>query len=324
MGYDIGKPIMKSKLLISILLASAAGVSSQNALAESPDCSLNGIVSGSGTLDGQSVTFDFGSIDTASPTWWSGTAEGALGLNCGLFNAQIDAAYTSLSTGAVPASDPNQVLGTWASQAHYGGAIFLRDPNVGAFGVSASRIVTSASLTRLGGTFGGDGGETRIGAFGEYYTSDNFTVGASLHHFEGAFPYFNNQYHGFELAAFGKYYASTDLSFTGRVDALLSNLEFNTGPFPINGVAVTLGSEYRVADTGLSLFADGTYSSRRETSPTSSDTVKVDDFAARVGLKFAFGGGSTHSLVGRDRSSTYDNTSLFLEKLPDFISSAPN
>lgn len=315
---------MKSKLLLVILLASAAGVSSQKASAAAPDCSLNGIVSGSGMLDGQAVTFDFGSIDTASPTWWSGTAAGALGLNCGLFNAQIDAAYTTLSTGAVPATDPNQVFSTWASQAHFGGAIFLRDPNVGAFGVSASKIVTSASLTRVGGTFGGDGGETRIGAFGEYYMGDSFTLGASLHHFEGDFPYFGNPYHGFELAAFGKYYASTDLSFTGRVDALLSNLEFNTGPYPINGFAVTLGSEYLVADTGLSLFADGTYSSRRETSPTSTDTVKVDDFAARVGFKFAFGGAGIHSLVGRDRSSTYDNTSLFLEKLPDFISSAPN
>ncbi|MEO6606890.1 MAG: hypothetical protein ABIN69_00300 [Aestuariivirga sp.] len=320
---------MTSKPLLALisslmLFAPDHGAFADNAQAPS-SCTINGIVSGGGLINGQSVAFNFSPTSTSSPTWYGGFASGALDLSCGLFNAQADAAYYDQGTGFVPASDSsNNVLSTALSQGHYGGAVFLRDSGFGALGVSASSIMTSASLTRKLGTFGGDDGETRFGAFGELYASENLTFGGSVHHFDGAFPYFTNGYSGFELAALAKYYPSNNLALTGRVDVLLSQLEFDNGAEPINGMALSLGAEYLVADSGLSVFANGIYSSRHQSFPTSTDTIDVSDFVANVGFSFAFGGTPTNSLVARDRSGTYDNTSTFLEKLPDFVSSSPN
>ena len=329
-----GRWAKKGRIMISklVLLASVSGmmlfVSIPSVFAaaasDSEQCTVHGIVSGGGFVNSQSVTFNFGSTGTASPTWKGGFGEGALALSCGLFNAQVDAAVYDQTTGVVPATDPNLVLGSWLRQGHYGGAVFLRDQSVGAIGLSASKVLNIASLTRIGGTFDGDNGYTRYGAFGEYYLNENTTLAASGHYFNGSFPYFNNGYSGFELAALATYYPSENLAITGRVDALLSQLEFNTGPDQINGLALTLGGEYLVQDTNLSVFANGIFGYRKETFPTSTDTIEVKDLVASVGFKFAFGGAGFNSLVARDRSGTYDNTSLWLEKLPDFISSAPN
>ena len=51
-----------------------------------------------------------------------------------------------------------------------------------------------------------------------------------------------------------------------------------------------------------------------------SSDLENTDLQAFIGFKYAFGGNSNATIVGRDRHGTYDNTSIFLEKLPDQFS----
>ena len=57
-----------------------------------------------------------------------------------------------------------------------------------------------------------------------------------------------------------------------------------------------------------------------ENCQVAGSSIDFDDLQAYIGIKFAFGSGGA-SLVERDRSNAYDNTSVMHEKLPNWFDS---
>jgi len=80
-----------------------------------------------------------------------------------------------------------------------------------------------------------------------------------------------------------------------------------------NGVAGSAEAEYLIPNTSLSLLLGGRYASRNLDVGSGGGTLI--DTSGYVGVKWAFGAPVT-SLRARDRAGTYDNTSVFDEKLP--------
>ncbi|QIG50918.1 hypothetical protein G5V57_26220 [Nordella sp. HKS 07] len=315
---------MTSKLKLSAsvaalgLLVAGAVSSAQAADVVDQGCTLSGAVGIGYMYDWQSADFDFGGpgidgdVDYNTPF---GEAGGLV--TCGGFNAQADFAYYNHSGDADIGNLSAGKDDVDADNSHFGGALFWRDPSLAAAGVSASWINQDV--------LGKDSDTFRVGLFGEYFM-ENFTFGASVHYFNGEvidIGPFDIDQDGFELAAYGRFYATPDLSLMLRGDMLFSDLDVPNGltnqDVTLDGWAITGEAEYLVWDQGLSIFGGLRYAERSLDVDNEDFNVDIDDTQVYAGLKFYFG--QDGSLIDRQRTGVVDNTSTFNEKLPNVLTS---
>jgi hypothetical protein len=319
-----------SAAALALLVTAGAGssVKAADVVAE-PGCTLSGSVMAGYMFDWQKDKEDFsihvpgeGNIDIFSEDndvdWETPFGEGAGLVTCGGFNIQADVAYYAHS-----ADTDNSDVDLDQTNTHIGGAVFFRDPASWAGGLSASWISQDV--------LGKDLDVFRVGLFGEFYLDDMFTFGGSAHYYnaDGYEEDFKDE-DGFELAAWGRFYVTPDLSLMARGDFLIANPDFaNFTPFDSDdttGWAITGEGEYLVWDQGLSLFAGARYAERDaevdiDVGQGAEERFKfdVDDFQVYAGIKFYFGQDGT--LVERQRTGTVDNTSVWNEKLPNIFTS---
>jgi hypothetical protein len=305
------------KSLLAIFAASTFSCTAYAAdIPQSSACSVMGIVSGGGTYDRE--TLEENTID-ADYNWKNGFGDGALGWICGNWNFQADAALHIFGGTDSPGTDTGRFL---QRQSHFGGAIFARVPDQAAIGISASYIADSATLDveSPGGDFSlsGSGKTYRIGAFGEYFVNDQITLGASAHYLKGDVPSLlspiNVDISGVELGGLAKYYVNESLVFSGSLDMFRGKYLFGFIDAEFNGLSASLEGEYALPSTNFSLFAGGRWASRTLKDPSLAPAT-LNDGQLYAGFKFDFGS-SKSSLAERDRTGTYDNTSLFAETLP--------
>ncbi|MGE0239417.1 MAG: hypothetical protein AB7F09_13280 [Parvibaculaceae bacterium] len=276
---------------------------------EEPGCTLSGSVMAGYMYNWQSSEFaDEGEeFDGKDVDWDTPFGEGAGLVTCGGLNIQADVAYYAHS-----ADIDGDDIDLDQTNSHIGGALFYRDPASWAGGVQASWISQDI--------FGLDLDVFRVGLFGELYLNDAFTFGGSAAYYNSDWPEGKDE-DGFELAAWGRFYATPDLAFTLRGDALFAEMDFNGGDdADIDGFAITGDAEYLVWDQGLALFAGARYAERDFEFDGDDEEFTIEDFQVFAGIKFYFGHDGT--LIERQRTGTVDNTSVFNEKLPNLISSA--
>lgn len=313
----IGKLKLSASAAALALLVAGAVSSAQAADVIDEGCTLSGSVGIGYMFDWQNNDFDIGSEDSfdGDVDWNTPFGEAGGLVTCGGFNVQADFAYYNHQgdAGNVGKLDIDDVD---ADNSHFGGALFWRDPSYAALGVSAS-WVNQDVLTKDSDTFRG-------GVFGEFYM-ESFTLGASAHYFNGEVinigPLDIDQ-DGFELAAWGRFYATPDLSLMVRGDALFSNIDLPSGidtDVDMNGWAISGEAEYLAWDKGLSVFGGVRYAQRSIEVDDVDFDVDIDDTQVYAGLKFYFGQDGT--LQDRQRTGTIDNTSVFLEKLPNALTS---
>jgi hypothetical protein len=321
-----------SAAALALLLTAGVGssVKAADVVPPEPGCTLSGSVMAGYMFDWQSADFD---LDTNIPTtnnfdfgnkdgdvdWETPFGEGAGLVTCGGFNIQADVSYYAHSAD-IDDSD----VDLDQTNTHIGGAVFYRDPASWAAGLSASWISQDV--------FAKDIDVFRVGLFGEFYLDDAITLGASVHYYnsDGFGGDFKDE-DGFELAAWGRFYATPDFSLLARGDLLLADTDINffNGPFHsdenVTGWAVTGEAEYLVWDQGLSLFAGARYAERDgevdniPIGPIFDIDYNIQDFQVYGGIKFYFGQSGT--LVERQRTGTIDNTSVWNEKLPGLTTS---
>ena len=317
------KLTVSAAALALLVTGGAASVRAADVVAE-PGCTLSGSVMAGYMFDWQDFSTDVdiqgeniegkdGDVD-----WQTPFGEGAGLVTCGGFNVQTDVAYYAHS-----ADIDNEDVDFDQTNTHIGGAVFYRDPASWAGGVSASWISQDV--------FAKDVDVFRVGLFGEFYFDDMFTLGGSAHYYNTDGIDFKDE-DGFELAAWGRFYATPDFSIMLRGDVLLAETSLDGGPFndsdnDFDGWAVTGEAEYLVWDQGLSIFAGARYAERTlqldnlPGPPGGVDLdIDVDDFQVFAGIKFYFGQDGT--LIERQRTGTVDNTSVWNEKLPNFLVSA--
>ena len=286
-----------------LALIVGAGISSaQAADVVDPGCTLSGSVMAGYMYDWQTLEPGNSSEDL-DIDWNTPFGEGAGLVTCGGFNVQADVAYYAHSgdiDNAPSGIDFDQ------TNTHIGGALFYRDPASWAGGLQTSWISKDV--------FAKDVDVFRVGLFGEFYLDDIFTLGASAAYYNSD-GLQNIDEDGFELAAYGRFYATPDLSLTLRGDVLLANFDAGNEEADWDGFAITGEGEYLVWDQGLSLFAGARYAERQFDAGNNFD-LDIEDFQVFGGLKFYFGNDGT--LIERHRTGTIDNTSVFNEKLPTF------
>lgn len=295
-----------SALALAALMTVTANIAS--AADADPGCSLHGAVALGGMYGNQSYDASSGGpTDLDDNDWITLFGEGAGLVTCDAWNFQADLAYYDHSTEVDVGAKDVDIGG---ANGHLGGALFWRDPSL-ALGVSGSWVNED--------TFFKDIDYLRIGAFGEFYLGDSFTLGGSGHYFTTTEDILGVKDHdGFELAAIAKFYPSTNLSLSLRGDMMLSEMSGSGSSLDFDGFAITGEGEYLVWDEGLSVFAGGRFANRELS--FSGNSIDIDDLQAYIGIKFAFGSGGA-SLVERDRSNAYDNTSVMHEKLPNWFDS---
>jgi hypothetical protein len=315
LGVDIKVIDMKKILFLttSTLAFVGLGFVAQAAPAPAPSaCGISGIVSGTGGYQGGSYSASNAkSVNLQSSIFGGG--ETALGYGCSNWMVQLDGAYYTDSLSAFFAGKNYYYQ---ENKGHLGGAAFLRDDAMGRVGVAASDILFSMNENVAFPVPAGS--LTRIGAFGDYYASNSLTFGAGAF-YVGGMPdnSFGASQSGFEGNIHAKFYATDNISLGLQGDLQLANL---TGPGmvgtfidPWNGYAVTAEAEYLVPNTPVSVLLGGRFASRSITD--TGNTQTYNDTQGWLGVKWAFGDNVT-SLRARDRSGTYDNTSVFNEKLP--------
>lgn len=310
---------MISKLKLSasaaaLALLVAGGASSVQAadVIADPGCTLSGSVTAGYMYNWQSSEFDFGGgeeFDGKDVDWDTPFGEGAGLVTCGGFNIQADVAYYAHS------ADVDDIdIDLDQTNTHIGGALFYRDPASWAAGLQASWISQDVDALDLD--------IFRVGLFGEFYFDDMFTLGGSVAYYNADWPSEINgkDEDGFELAAWGRFYATPDFALTLRGDVLLAGFDFDGNEdADFDGFAITGDGEYLVWDQGLALFAGARYAEREFDSDDFDDQFTIEDFQVFAGIKFYFGQDGT--LIERQRTGTVDNTSVFNEKLPNFWSS---
>ncbi|MGE4253202.1 MAG: hypothetical protein AB7F09_27710, partial [Parvibaculaceae bacterium] len=282
------------------LLVGGALSSAQAADYVEPGCTLSGSVTAGYMFNWQDTTLDIddkseGDSLDGSVDWNTPFGEGAGLVTCGGFNVQADVAYYAHSADLDDISGKDVDLDQ--TNSHIGGALFYRDPASWAGGASASWISQDV--------FGKDIDVFRVGLFGEFYLDDVFTLGASAHYYNTDWPAGLDE-DGFELAAWGKFYATPDFALTLRGDLLLSEFEFTGGGDSVSedldGYAITGEAEYLVWDQGLSMFGGARYANREV--DIDNVNLEVEDFQVFAGIKFYFGHQGT--LIERHRTGTVD------------------
>lgn len=307
-------------LSISVLPLLVFGVNAQAAdVPSAPECGIAGTVEGGVGYQGGNMTF--GSSNLAMSGNVTEFGETAIGYGCNNWMAQLDgalyhSAFSNSALGGLNGTD---------NQGHIGGALFWRDSSVGRVGLSASEILNNANFTgpAVLGSVDVGGGLTRVGVFGDFYASDAITLGAGGFYVTGTpmnGPGINNSESGFEGNVHAKFYATDNISLALQGDIQSVNLTSGSNVDPWNGLAGSVEAEYLVPNTALSLLAGGRIASR---TLTQSNPLTINDQQGYIGVKWAFGGPVT-SLRARDRAGTYDNTSVFNEKLPGFFYDVQN
>lgn len=315
----IGKfKLSASAAALALLVAGAVSSAQAADMVADEGCTLSGAVGIGYMYDWQKTDLDFGGGDNldGDVDWSTPFGEAGGLVTCGGFNVQADFAYYNHQgdAGNLGKMDIDDVD---ADNSHFGGALFWRDPSFAALGVSASWINQDV-LSKDSDTF-------RVGLFGEFYL-ESFTFGASAHYINGEIinvgPLDIDQ-DGFELAAYGRFYATPDLSLMIRGDALLANIDVPNGltndDVDLNGWAITGEAEYLAWDKGLSVFGGVRYAQRSIEADDADFNVDIDDTQVYAGLKFYFGQDGT--LMDRQRTGVVDNTSVFQEKLPNVLTS---
>ena len=321
----IGKAlILAGTTLLALALSGSAGFAA--ATVDSADCALFGKVDVGGRLETATWTSSVGGVNQSGNPAAGAFGDLAVGESCGMFNFQVDSALKYMTqSGMYTASAPNYFRTEGRTIGHVGGAAFIRDINNGAVGLSGSYIITATSDTySTPPNASGSEGMFRVGSFAESYLGDSVTIGASAHYFNGKYStaccspnYIYNQ--GGEFGVSAKFYPNDNFSLGIRADGLLSNQIYFDGGSSIatNGLALTGRAEYKLSDSNLSMFIDGTWATR--TAYFTGGENNVSGVVGSVGLAYYFGGSSGSSLKALDRSGTYDNASMFNEKLTDFI-----
>ena len=280
-------------------------------------CTYAAMVQGGGLLDGGSLTFPGGFVGNTN--WLAGFGEGALAASCGTFGIQLDGAVYGFggsgNNSVVDFTDTN-------TNSHFGGEVFWRNPEQGAFGVAASRITQTFSESGTGLTVKSSSPLWRTGLFGEYYGGDRFTFGGGAYYLSGDLPSLGWTQDGFEGDIYAKYYVSNNVALNARAD--LMAMKFHDVGFSDtdwHGAAVSADAENLIPNSAFSIFAGGRYASRDSKNGTFE--VVYNDLQGFVGAKIEFGGPNSASLRDRDRHGTFDNTSVMQEKLPSWFSEAP-
>jgi hypothetical protein len=323
-----------SAAALALLIAGGATSVKAADVVEEPGCTLSGSVMVGYMYDWQKTDIDTdeeiedkdldGDVD-----WETPFGEGAGLVTCGGFNVQADFAYYAHSTD-VDLSDLQPGIGDKdedQTNSHLGAALFYRDPSAWALGLEGSWISQDV--------LGKDVDIFRVGVFGEFYFDDIFTLGASAHYYDTDDSNLEvlggKDEDGVELALWGRFYATPDLSLMVRGDVLWADTEWDAttgGPSQniegdLDGWAITGEAEYLVWDQGLSIFGGARYAERTlEISADEVDTsidFDADDFQVYAGIKFYFGMDGT--LIERQRTGTVDNTSVWNEKLPNMTAS---
>lgn len=277
-------------VLLTFIVAAPGLARAADADVSDPGCSLHGAVS----LGYMLTSSDFSEIG-GNYDWDTPFGEAAGLVTCDSWNLQAD-----FASYAHDANFDGKTLDD--TEGHFGGAAFWRNPDAGAFGLSASMINHEF--------FGKDNDYWRFGAFGEFYVGDQFTLGGGVHYFASEEDFFGKDHDGFEFTANAKFYVMPELSLALQGDYMISEFS-GVGDSDFDGYAVSGEAKYLVWDEGLSLFGGGRYAKRS----FNDGDADIEDLQVYVGLEFAFGGGGS-SLAASDRSGKYDNTSVMLEKLP--------
>ena len=298
-----------SAAAVALLLTAGAASSVKAADVVDQGCTLSGSVMAGYMFDWQEIDSSEDGLGNKDVDWGTPFGEGAGLVTCGGFNAQADVAYYAHS-----ADVDSEDVDLDQTNTHIGGALFWRDPSFAALGVQASWI-SQDIISKDVDTF-------RVGLFGEFYLDDAITLGGSAAYFNTEnvdFGPFDKDADGFELAAWGKFYATPDLAFTLRGDLMLADASIFNEDASFDGWAVTGDAEYLVWDQGLAIFGGARYAERKLDFDDVDFDVTAQDFQVFAGLKFYFGQDGT--LVERQRTGTVDNTSVFQEKLPGFLTS---
>jgi hypothetical protein len=308
----------KSVTLLGLSVLALGAVFSGQSQAAPAGCTIAGIVSAGGMLTGTDVSSSDGG-EKFNGNWDSLFGEGAGLVTCDAWNFQGDFAYydhrASAPTGGKDSVSKNFSL----PEGHFGGDIFWRDPSAGAFGVQASYVTQTTFVPGFTNDY------LRLGAFGEFYVNEQATLGLGGHYFFSTHNQFDTgsggkDHNGFELSADAKYYLTPDLKFTLTGELMSSKYTPPSGSINMNGYALTGQVDYQFNDSGLIGFLGGRYAHRDLSEGGSSSNLNIEDKQVYIGMTFAFGGPKGSSLVARDRHGPVNNTSTFLEKLPDPIS----
>ena len=307
----------KTTCLLGLSALALAVLSGGQSQAAPTGCTISGIVTAGGMLTGTDASSSGGG-ETINGNWDSLFGEGAGLVTCDAWNFQSDFAYYDHRASATY-KNPDPVNKNFSvPEGHFGGDVFWRDPSAGALGVQASYVTQTTIVPGFAADY------LRLGAFGEYYLNDQATVGLGGHYFFSTHDQFvsseGKNHSGFELSADAKYYLSPDLKFTLTGELLNSKYSNSTGSANLNGYALTAQADYQFNDSGLIGFIGGRYAHRTLGSDGSPSNLNLNDKQVYVGMSFAFGGPKGASLIGRDRNGPVNNTSTFLEKLPDPIS----
>lgn len=301
------KLFLKAGASAAVLLAFSIGVPGMSRAADvaDPGCTLHGAVQLGYMFTNSDVSASVGGFDEDAD-WQTPFGEGAGLVTCDAWNFQADFAYYAHETDIDTGKDSIDID---ATEGHFGGALFWRDADRGAFGISASHVEQSLTLI--------DTDYWRGGVFGEFYFGNSFTIGGSAHYFSGKdLDFADKDHEGFELTANAKFYVMPELSLSLQGDLMLGELNTSGPTIDYDGWAITGEAEYLVWDEGLSVFGGARYAEREMS--FSGDSINVDDLQVFAGIEFAFGAAGS-SLAGRDRSGPVDNTSVMFEKLPDFF-----
>ena len=308
--------------LMALLLGCATAALAADSV-EPAGCSLSSVVQGGGMITKFKHKVSIGDYRRNTPydTMQSGFGEVAADLQCATWTFQADAAFYSFTTNGTYIFD-NYDMAVY--QGHIGGAIFNRKDDLGMIGLSGSRVLHHQKIDFVSPFNGIDidyrdgAGYWRVGGFGEFYAGDALTLGAGAYYINGDWLKFGKSDNhftekGLEAFATLKYYPMDELAINLRGDILNSKIKGGE-PFKFTGYALSAEAEYLVRDTHLSFFAGARYADRT----LKSDFTKysIVDKQAFLGLRFTFGGPVSSSLGNRDRHGSYDNTSVFLEKLP--------
>lgn len=178
--------------------------------------------------------------------------------------------------------------------------LFWRDPRVGAFGLLAQYTGTRTTFNYE--PYGGpklnfDTDNYLLGVEGQYFIGSLSLYGQLAYHFSDI-NLFGSSTDGDGVAAVGqlRYFATPDWLFAlkGGYD----RVKFDDAGITASTWLVGLKSEYKVAGSGFSLFADVTYSDMKYDFGGFSD-ISDRETRAMVGFKYNF---STPSLIDRDRA----------------------
>ena len=300
------KLFLKTGASAAILFAFAVAAPSLSQAADvaDPGCSLHGAVQ----LGYMFTDNDISATGTDENTdWQTPFGEGAGLVTCNAWNFQGDFALYAHESEFDSGGTSVDLSGY---NGHFGGAAFWRSPDAGSLGLSASIMNLDEIIV--------DNDYWRVGAFGEFYVGDQFTLGGSAHYFSGK-DFADKDHDGFELTANAKFYVMPELSLSVQGDFMTSELSISGTDADFDGFAITGEAEYLVWDEGISLFGGARYAERQLSA--SGTEIDFDDLQVYVGLEFAFGAAGG-SLADRDRSGPIDNTSTMFEKLPSWVNEA--